>query len=349
MSLKGRKGSIVGFANRNSIAFGCAEVLRGAGAELGVTYLNAKVEPFVRPPAEELGTPIVIPCDVREPGQLEAVFLHIREQWGRLDLLLQSIAYAPKEDLHSRIVDCSQAGFAMAMVSCHSLIRMARLAEPLMTDGGCLLTVTFYGAEKVVEQYDLMGPVKSAHEICVRYLAAGLGPKRISVHALSPGPLKTRAASGIERFDELLERARPHARAKPRLCNRRPSYPRPLFEYAIDLAHALGIPVPRVAIRSAIETVTEKIKSTLDAAALCKKMADRGQITGGILDGPLASTMRSRPSQPGPKGSPRRSPAVPTFSWCRTSRPATCWRSNLSIWRKRRWPESCWARVCRSF
>ena len=209
MLLKGKKGLIVGIANRNSIAYGCAEVLHGAGAELAVTYLNAKAEPFVRPLAEELGSPIVVPCDVRERGQLEAVFSRIQKEWGRLDFLLHSIAYAPKEDLHSRITDCSEAGFAMAMdVSCHSFIRMARLAEPLMTDGGCLLTVTFYGAEKVVEEYNLMGPVKAALESCVRYMATELGPKRIRVHALSPGPLKTRAASGIERFDELLDRAR---------------------------------------------------------------------------------------------------------------------------------------------
>ena len=163
----------------------------------------------MRPPAEELGSPIVVPCDVREAGQLEAVFSRIQKEWGRLDFFLHSIAYAPKEDLHSRITDCSQAGFAMAMdVSCHSFVRMARLAEPLMTDGGCLLTVTFYGAEKVVEEYNLMGPVKAALESCVRYMAAELGPKRIRVHALSPAPLKTRAASGIERFDELLDRAR---------------------------------------------------------------------------------------------------------------------------------------------
>jgi enoyl-[acyl-carrier protein] reductase I len=209
MSLHGKKGLIVGIANEHSIAFGCARVLRDAGAELAVTYLNATAEPYLRPLAERLASPIVVPCDVRQPGQLEAVFAQIREQWGHLDFLLHSIAYAPKEDLHSRITDCSQAGFALAMdVSCHSFIRMARLAEPLMTDGGCLLTVTFYGSEKVVEDYNLMGPVKAALESSVRYLAAELGPKRIRVHALSPGPLKTRAASGIERFDELLERAR---------------------------------------------------------------------------------------------------------------------------------------------
>lgn len=209
MSLNGKKGLIVGIANEHSIAYGCARVLRDAGAELAVTYVNEKAVPYVRPLAEQLDSPIIVPCDVREPGQLEAVFSQIRDKWGRLDFLLHSIAYAPKEDLHSRITDCSQAGFALAMdVSCHSFIRMARLAEPLMTDGGCLLTITFYGSEKVVEDYNLMGPVKAALECSVRYMAAELGPKRIRVHALSPGPLKTRAASGIDRFDELLERTR---------------------------------------------------------------------------------------------------------------------------------------------
>jgi enoyl-[acyl-carrier protein] reductase I len=209
MPLKGKKGLVVGIANEQSIAYGCAAALRRAGADIAVTYLNAKSEPYVRPLAERLDSPIIVPCDVREPGQLEAVFARIRDDWGRLDFLLHSIAFAPKEDLHARITDCSQTGFALAMdVSCHSFIRMARLAEPLMADGGCLLTVTFYGSEKVVEDYNLMGPVKAALEASVRYLAAELGPKRIRVHALSPGPLKTRAASGIDRFDELLERAR---------------------------------------------------------------------------------------------------------------------------------------------
>ncbi|MFZ5736642.1 enoyl-[acyl-carrier-protein] reductase [NADH] [Rhodopseudomonas thermotolerans] len=209
MNLQGKKGLIVGIANDQSIAFGCARAFRDAGADLAVTYLNDKAAPHVAPLAEQLGCPIVVPCDVREPGQLEAVFERIAAQWGRLDFLLHSIAFAPKEDLHGRVVDCSRAGFAMAMdVSCHSFIRMAKLAEPLMPDGGCLLTVSFYGSEKVVEDYNLMGPVKAALESSVRYMAAELAPKRIRVHALSPGPLKTRAASGIARFDELLERTR---------------------------------------------------------------------------------------------------------------------------------------------
>ena len=207
--LPGKKGLIVGIANQNSIAYGCAEILHAAGAELAVTYLNTKAEPYVRPLADHLASSIIAPCDVREPGQLEAVFGRIRDEWGRLDFLLHAIAYAPKEDLHARITDCSQAGFALAMdASCHSFIRMARLAEPLMAQGGCLLTVTFYGSEKVVGDYNLMGPVKAALESSVRYMAAELGPRRIRVHALSPGPLKTRAASGIDHFDEIMDRAR---------------------------------------------------------------------------------------------------------------------------------------------
>lgn len=209
MPLKGKRGLVVGIANESSIAYGCAQAFRAAGAELAITYLNARAEPYVRPLAERLESPIVRPCDVRESGQLEAVFAAIEAQWGQLDFVLHSIAYAPKEDLHARVVDCSQAGFSMAMdVSCHSFIRMARLAEPLMTSGGCLLTVTFYGSEKVVDNYNLMGPVKAALESSVRYLAAELGRKHIRVHALSPGPLKTRAASGIDRFDEIMERTR---------------------------------------------------------------------------------------------------------------------------------------------
>ena len=207
VSLEGKKGLVVGIANADSLAYGCALAFRRLGAELAVTYLNDKARPHVEPLAQELQAPIFLPCDVRESGQLEAIFGRIRREWDRLDFLLHAIAFAPKEDLHSRVVDCSQAGFALAMdVSCHSFIRMARLAEPLMAEGGCLLTMSYYGSEKVVEHYSLMGPVKAALESVVRYMAAELAPKGIRVHALSPGPVKTRAASGIDRFDELLER-----------------------------------------------------------------------------------------------------------------------------------------------
>lgn len=206
--LSGKRGLVVGIANGASIAYGCAKAFRAQGADLAVTYLNDKAEPHVRPLAEELGACLFLPCDVREPGQLEAVFEKMEAEWGKLDFLLHSIAFAPREDLHARVVDSSREGFLMAMdVSVHSFIRMAKLAEPLMKDGGCLMNVSFYGSEKVVEHYNLMGPVKAALEAVTRYLAAELGSKGIRVHSLSPGPLKTRAASGIDRFDELLARA----------------------------------------------------------------------------------------------------------------------------------------------
>lgn len=208
VDLQGKKGLVVGIANASSIAWGCARAFHAAGAELAVTYVNAKAEPHVRPLAESLQSPLFLPCDVREPGQLDAVFDAIRQAWGRLDFLLHSIAYCPKEDLHGRVVDCSAEGFAVAMgVSCHSFIQMAKLAEPLMPDGGCLLTASFYGAEKVVKDYNIMGPVKAALESVTKYMAAELGPQKIRVHALSPGPIATRAASGLARFDELLEQA----------------------------------------------------------------------------------------------------------------------------------------------
>ncbi len=208
-TLSGKRGLIVGIANAESIAYGCARAFRDAGAELAITYLNAKSEPHVRPLADALDASIFVPCDVRESGQLEAVFATIEREWGRLDFLLHSIAFAPREDLHASLIDCSSEGFAMAIdVSCHSFIRMARLARPLMTEGGALLTVSFFGAERVVEHYNLMGPVKATLEASVRYLAADLADQRIHVHTLSTGPVKTRAASGIDRFDELLERTR---------------------------------------------------------------------------------------------------------------------------------------------
>ena len=208
VDLTGKRGLVIGIANEHSIAAGCAKRFAQCGARLAATYLNDKAVQWVKPVAEQLGIEWTAPCDVREPGQLEALFKEVGERWGGLDFLLHSIAFAPRDDLHGRVVDCSAEGFALAMdVSCHSFLRMARLAEPLMTQGGCLLCVTFYGSERVVEHYNLMGPVKAALESSTRYIAAELGPKGIRAHAISPGPIATRAASGIQRFDELLERA----------------------------------------------------------------------------------------------------------------------------------------------
>jgi enoyl-[acyl-carrier protein] reductase I len=206
--LKGYRGLVVGIANEHSIAFGCAAKLRAFGADLAVTWLNEKAEKYVRPLAEQIDADIMMQMDVEKPGELEAVFELIRERWGRLDFVIHSIAFAPREDLHGRVVDCSADGFTQAMrVSVHSFLRMARLAEPLMTNGGALVTMSYYGADKVVGNYNMMGPVKAALEACVRYAAAELGPKNIRAYAVSPGPLKTRAASGIAHFDELIEAA----------------------------------------------------------------------------------------------------------------------------------------------
>lgn len=207
-SLQGKKGLVVGIANEYSIAWGCARAFRNAGAELAVTWFNDKARPHVEPLAHALDAAIALALDVEQAGQLEAVFDAIGARWGRLDFLLHSIAFAPKSDLHGRVVDSSRDGFARAMdISCHSFARMARLAEPLMKEGGSLMTMSYVGAEEVIPDYGLMGPVKAALEASVRYLAAELGPKAIRVSAVSPGPLATRAASGIPHFDMLLAQA----------------------------------------------------------------------------------------------------------------------------------------------
>lgn len=206
--LRGKRGLVVGVANENSIAFGCASKLRAFGAELAVTYANEKSERYVRPLAEQIQASLIMPLNVEHPGELEAAFDQIRSEWGRLDFVIHSIAFAPRDDLHGRVIDCSLQGFQQAMqISCYSFIEMARLAEPLMTEGGAILTMSYYGADKVVNHYNIMGPVKAALQATVRYLAAELGDKDIRVYAVSPGPLKTRAASGIAQFDELVDAA----------------------------------------------------------------------------------------------------------------------------------------------
>jgi enoyl-[acyl-carrier protein] reductase I len=206
--LTGQKALVVGIANDHSIAYGCARAFREAGAELAVTWLNEKARPHVEPLARELGAPITAELNVTTPGQLDAVFDTITRQWGKLDILVHSIAFAPMEDLRGGLLDCSAEGFAKAMdVSCHSFIRMARLAAPLMKDGGTMFAMSYYGATRVVPNYNVMGPVKAALEAACRYLAYELGGKGIRVHAISPGPLKTRAASGLKDFELLLNEA----------------------------------------------------------------------------------------------------------------------------------------------
>lgn len=207
-TLEGKKALVIGIANEHSIAWGCARAFRRQGAELAITYLNEKARPFVEPQAREVAAPIFLPLDVTQAGQLEAVFDAVRSTWGRLDVVVHSIAFARKDDLQGGLLDCSADGFALAMdVSVHSFIRTAKLAAPLMTDGGVLLTMTYYGSNRVVPEYGVMGPCKAALESSVRYLAHELGPRGIRVNAISPGPIKTRAASGIKDFDRLWEEA----------------------------------------------------------------------------------------------------------------------------------------------
>ena len=206
--LKNAKVLVCGIANEHSIAWGCAKAFHELGANLAITYLDERSKGYVEPLARQLQAPIFLPLDVSHPGELEAVFARIEQEWGRLDVLVHSIAWAPKDDLQGGLLQSSAEGFAKAMdVSCHSFIRMAKLAAPLMTHGGTMFAMSYYGANRVVPNYNVMGPVKAALEAACRYLAYELGSADIRVHAISPGPLKTRAASGIKDFELLLNQA----------------------------------------------------------------------------------------------------------------------------------------------
>ncbi|CAM2182231.1 Enoyl-(acyl-carrier-protein) reductase (NADH) 1 [Paraburkholderia sacchari] len=206
--LAGMRALVTGVANAESIAYGCARAFAELGAELALTYLNDKAKPYVEPLANQLGAAMLLPLDVEDEAQFDAVFEAVREQWGTLDIVLHSIAHAPKADLQGGLLESSAQGFAYAMdVSCHSFIRMAKRAAPLMPRGGTLFAMSYDGANRVVPNYSLMGPVKAALEASCRYLAYELGPLGIRVHAISPGPLKTRAASGLPDFDRMLAEA----------------------------------------------------------------------------------------------------------------------------------------------
>lgn len=207
--LQGKKGLIVGIANEHSIACGCAKAFQAEGAELAVTYLNDKAKTHVQPLAERVKAPIILPLNVQDEAQMQVLFDTIKKQWRQLDFLLHSIAFAPKDDLHGRITDCSREGFLTAMdISCYSFIKMAHLAEPLMKNGGCMITTSYYGSQQVIERYGVMGPVKAALEGAVKYMAHELGEKNIRVNALSPGPILTRAAGGIPGFEALIAEAK---------------------------------------------------------------------------------------------------------------------------------------------
>jgi enoyl-[acyl-carrier protein] reductase I len=213
--LKGQKALIVGVANDRSIAWGCAQAMHRSGAEIAMTYLNDRARPFVEPLAAAVEAPLFLPLEVRDRTQVDALFEAVTAKWGRLDILVHSIAFAPREALAGRVTDCPRDGFLTAMdVSCWSFLDLTRRAEQLMTGGGAIFAMSYHGANEVIENYGIMGPVKAALESAVRYLAAELGPKGIRVHAVSPGPLATRAASGIPDFDVLMARVAERAPAR---------------------------------------------------------------------------------------------------------------------------------------
>ena len=213
--LKGQRALIVGVANDRSIAWGCAQAMHRSGAEIAMTYLNDRARPYVEPLAEAVEAPLFLPLEVRDTAQVDALFEAVTAKWGRLDILVHSIAFAPREALAGRVTDCPRDGFLTAMdVSCWSFLDLTRRAERLMTGGGTVLAMSYHGANEVIENYGIMGPVKAALESAVRYLAVELGPKGIRVHAISPGPLATRAASGIPDFDALMARVAERAPAR---------------------------------------------------------------------------------------------------------------------------------------
>jgi enoyl-[acyl-carrier protein] reductase I len=206
--LTGKKGLIVGIANQHSIAYGCAKALKEQGADLAVTYLNEKAKPYVEPLAKEVNAELFLPCDVSNQSEIDSLFKEIENHWGEIDFLVHSIAFAPLDDLQGRLIDSSKEGFLTAMdISCHSLMRLAKKSEALMKNGGSIFAMTYLGSEKAINNYNLMGPVKAALESSVRYLAYELGHKGIRVYAISPGPIATRAASGLAGFDEFLQQA----------------------------------------------------------------------------------------------------------------------------------------------
>ncbi|MBL3676712.1 MAG: enoyl-ACP reductase FabI [Alphaproteobacteria bacterium] len=209
MNLEDKTFFILGIANGKSIAAGAARALRAHGARLAVTYQNEKAKKYVDPVAEELGAEVYVPCDVTEEGSLEAAVAAAQKTFGTLDGAVHSIAFAPRDDLHGKVYQTSKDGFALAMdISCHSFARLAAATAPLMTNGGSLLTMTYYGSQKVVDQYGIMGPVKAALESLAMYMACDLGPAGIRVNCISPGPMDTRAASGIRGFDALMDKAK---------------------------------------------------------------------------------------------------------------------------------------------
>jgi enoyl-[acyl-carrier protein] reductase I len=205
--VQGKKGVVFGVANEKSIAWAIARALKKQGAELAFTYAGEVFEKRVRPLAESIGSQIVLPCDVTDDAQIDSVFDTIRNEWGGLDILIHSVAFANKDELRGEFVETSREGFKLALdISAYSLVALAKRAYPLMEGrGGSILTMTYYGSEKVVRNYNVMGVAKAALEASVRYLATDLGQRGVRVNAISSGPIKTLAAMGISGFKDILD------------------------------------------------------------------------------------------------------------------------------------------------
>jgi len=204
--MRGKRGLVVGVANNRSLAWGIVKACRDAGAEIALTYQGDTMKKRVEPLAEEIGALLAGNCDVTDPESIDAVFSEIERAWGSLDFIVHAVAFSDKAELTGRYVDTTSANFDRTMnISCYSLVALAKRAEPLMRDGGSIVTLTFYGAEKWVPHYNVMGVAKAALEASVRYLAADLGPANIRVNAISAGPAKTLAASGIGDFRYILK------------------------------------------------------------------------------------------------------------------------------------------------
>jgi enoyl-[acyl-carrier protein] reductase I len=204
--MQGKRGLIMGVANDKSLAWGIARACAEAGAELAFTYQGEQLARRVRPLAESVGSDLVVPCDVAEAASIDAAFDAIRQRWDRLDFLVHAIGFSDKSELRGRYVDTSAENFRTTMdISVYSFTAVAQRAEKMMTEGGSMLTLTYYGAERVMPHYNVMGVAKAALEASVRYMAMDLGPKNIRVNALSAGPIKTLAASGIGDFRYILK------------------------------------------------------------------------------------------------------------------------------------------------
>ena len=204
--MAGKRGIVFGVANNRSIAWGITKAVAGQGAEVALTYQGDALKKRVEPLAAEVGAKLVLPCDVTDTASMDAVFAAVEKEWGSLDFIVHAVAFSDKDQLDGRYVDTTEENFAKTMnISCFSLTAMAKRAEPLMKNGGSIVTLTYYGAEKVMPHYNVMGVAKAALETSVQYLAADLGKNNIRVNAISAGPIKTLAASGISDFRYILK------------------------------------------------------------------------------------------------------------------------------------------------